>query len=147
MRAVLQKVSKADVTIGDEITGTVKTGLVVLLGIGKQDYESDADYLAKKIVNLRIFEDENQKMNLSLSDVQGELLVVSQFTLFADCRKGNRPSFIDAAPPEKAEKLYKYFIDKAREKGVAVKTGRFKTMMKVSLVNEGPVTIILDTKS
>ena len=147
MRAVLQKVSKADVTIGDEITGTVKTGLVVLLGIGKQDYESDADYLFRKIVNLRIFEDENQKMNLSLSDVQGELLVVSQFTLFADCRKGNRPSFIDAAPPEKAEKLYKYFIDKAREKGVAVKTGRFKTMMKVSLVNEGPVTIILDTKS
>ena len=147
MRAVLQKVSKADVTIGDEITGTVKTGIVVLLGIGKQDYESDADYLVRKIVNLRIFEDENQKMNLSLSDVQGELLVVSQFTLFADCRKGNRPSFIDAAPPEKAEKLYKYFIDKARKKGVAVKTGRFKTMMKVSLVNEGPVTIILDTKN
>ncbi len=147
MKAVLQKVSKADVTIGDEITGTVKTGLVVLLGIGKQDSESDADYLAKKIVNLRIFEDEKHKMNLSLSDVQGELLVISQFTLFADCRRGNRPSFINAAPPGEAEQLYKYFIDKAREKGVAVKTGRFKTMMKVSLVNEGPVTIILDTKS
>ncbi len=147
MRAVLQKVSKADVTVENEITGIIKTGLVVFLGIGKEDCESDADYLAKKIVNLRIFEDENKKMNLSLTDVQAELLVVSQFTLFANCRKGNRPSFIDAAPPEKAEKIYKYFIDKVREKGVAVKTGRFKTMMKVSLINEGPVTIILDTET
>jgi len=147
MKTVVQKVSKADVRVENETAGAIKKGLVVVLGIGRQDNETDVDYLAEKIVNLRIFEDENQKMNLSLTDVQGELLVVSQFTLFADCRKGNRPSFIDAAPPEKAEKLYKYFIDKAREKGVAVKTGRFKTMMKVSLVNEGPVTIILDTKT
>ena len=147
MKTVVQKVSKADVRVENETAGAIKKGLVVFLGIGRQDNETDVDYLAEKIVNLRIFEDENQKMNLSLTDVQGELLVVSQFTLFADCRKGNRPSFIDAAPPEKAEKLYKYFIDKAREKGVVVKTGRFKTMMKVSLVNEGPVTIILDTKT
>ena len=147
MKAVVQKVSNADVIVKNETTGAIKTGLVVFLGIGRQDNETDVKYLVKKIVNLRIFEDEKHKMNLSLSDVQGELLVISQFTLFADCRRGNRPSFINAAPPGEAEQLYKYFIDKAREKGVAVKTGRFKTMMKVSLVNEGPVTIILDTKS
>ncbi len=147
MKAVVQKVSKAEVTINNETAGAIETGLVVLLGIGKEDDQADADYLAKKIINLRIFEDENQKMNLSLSDVNGELLVVSQFTLFADCRKGSRPSFFDAAPPEKAEKLYLYFLDRAREKGVTVKTGKFKTMMKVSLINEGPVTIILDTKN
>ncbi len=147
MKAVVQKVSKADVIVENATTGAIKTGLAVLLGIGRQDNETDVENLVKKIINLRIFEDKNQKMNLSLSDVQGELLVVSQFTLFADCRKGNRPSFINAAPPEKAEKLYKYFIDKAREQDVIVKTGIFKAMMKVSLVNEGPVTIILDTKS
>ena len=147
MKAVVQKVSKADVIVENATTGAIKTGLAVLLGIGRQDNETDVENLVKKIINLRIFEDKNQKINLSLSDVQGELLVVSQFTLFADCRKGNRPSFINAAPPEKAEKLYKYFIDKAREQDVIVKTGIFKAMMKVSLVNEGPVTIILDTKS
>ncbi len=146
MRAVVQKVSKADVSVENKITGDIKTGLVVFLGIGKNDNESCADYLLKKIINLRIFEDENQKMNLSLLNVKGELLVVSQFTLLADCRKGNRPSFVNAAAPEKAEQLYIYFIDKAREKGVAVKTGRFKTMMRVSITNEGPVTIILDSK-
>ncbi len=147
MRAVVQKVSRADVKVSGKITGNIKTGLVILLGIGKQDNEYDADYLAEKIINLRIFEDENRKMNLSLIDVKGELLVVSQFTLFADCTRGKRPSFINAASPEKAEKLYRYFINKTKDKGVITKTGRFKTMMEVSLVNQGPVTIIIDTKN
>ncbi len=147
MKAVIQKVSKADVHVDNKITGVIDKGLVVLLGIGKKDSKTDADYLVRKIMNLRIFEDKNQKMNLSLSDIKGKLLVVSQFTLFADCKRGNRPSFTDAAPPEKAEELYLYFINKARDKGIIVETGKFKTTMKLSLVNEGPVTIILDTEN
>ncbi len=146
MRAVIQRVLEAKVKVKGETTGSIDTGLAVLIGIGKDDARPDADYLARKITGLRIFEDENSKMNLSLADVKGKLLAVSQFTLFADCKKGNRPSFINAASPEKAEKLYLYFIEKVREKGIKVETGRFRTMMQVSLINEGPVTIIIDTK-
>ena len=146
MRAVVQRVSRAKVTVGDEVTGEIRRGLLVLLGIAGKDSAHDADYLVEKIANLRIFEDGEGKMNSSLSDVKGGMLVVSQFTLYGDTRKGRRPSFIDAAPPERANRLYEYFLEKARQSIRDVQTGRFQAMMDVELVNDGPVTIILDSE-
>jgi D-tyrosyl-tRNA(Tyr) deacylase len=146
MRAVIQRVTAADVQVDHEIVGRIGPGLLVLLGISRSDEEKDADYLADKVVNLRIFEDDEGKMNRSLLETGGELLVVSQFTLLGDCRKGRRPSFVEAAPPERAEQLYEYFVDQLRLKGINVSTGRFQAMMAVSLVNDGPVTLILESK-
>jgi len=146
MRAVIQRVTAADVQVDHEIVGRIGPGLLVLLGIARSDEEKDADYLADKVVNLRIFEDDEGKMNRSLLETGGELLVVSQFTLLGDCRKGRRPSFVEAAPPERAEQLYEYFVDQLRLKGINVSTGRFQAMMAVSLVNDGPVTLILESK-
>jgi len=146
MRAVVQRVSRAKVTVDGKVTGEIFAGLVVLLGVSKRDLEPDADYLLDKILNLRIFEDEQGKMNLSLLETGGELLVVSQFTLYGDATRGRRPSFIEAAPPEAANALYEFFVEKAREKVVKVGTGQFQAMMDVELVNAGPVTIILDSR-
>ncbi|MCD4743384.1 MAG: D-tyrosyl-tRNA(Tyr) deacylase [Desulfobacteraceae bacterium] len=147
MKAVIQRVSKASVKVEQTIVGNIKTGLVVLLGIGHNDTEKDAGYLADKIINLRIFEDDNGKMNKSLLNVKGDLLVISQFTLMGDCRKGRRPSFIKAAPPEMANRLYQYFVNQTKTKGVKTETGKFQALMDVSLVNNGPVTISLDTEA
>ena len=146
MRAVIQRVKSSSVTVGDETVGKIGSGLLVLLGVAEPDQSADADFLAKKIVNLRIFEDEQGKMNRSLIDIGGEMLVVSQFTLLGDCRKGRRPSFIDAAGPDKANELYEYFVAQVRKTGVGVATGRFRAMMEVSLINDGPVTLILESK-
>ena len=146
MRAVIQRVKSSFVTVGDEIVGNIDSGLLVLLGVAKPDQAGDADFLAEKIVNLRIFEDEQGKMNRSLIDIGGEMLVVSQFTLLGDCRKGRRPSFIDAAGPDKANELYEHFVAQVRKKGVRVATGRFRAMMEVSLINDGPVTLIVESK-
>lgn len=146
MRAVVQRVCESSVIVENEVIAKIGHGLLVLLGIAKGDETSDADYLADKIINLRIFEDENNKMNRSLYEIGAELLVVSQFTLLGDCRRGRRPSFIDAADPEVADKLYEYFADKVRQKGVSVQTGRFRAMMEVALINSGPVTLVLDSK-
>lgn len=146
MRAVVQRVSRAKVTVGDEITGEIARGLLVLLGVADKDSESDALFLVEKIINLRIFEDEAGKMNSSLLDIKGSMLVVSQFTLYGDTRRGRRPSFIEAARPEKANQLYEYFVDKSRHLVRDVQTGRFQAMMDVELVNDGPVTIILDSE-
>jgi D-tyrosyl-tRNA(Tyr) deacylase len=146
MRAVIQRVSSARVTVGDRITGEITRGLLVLLGVSTLDDEPDADYLVDKIVNLRIFTDDDGKMNRSLSDVDGELLVVSQFTLYGDTRRGRRPSFINAAGGENANMLYEYFVAKSRETVKHVATGEFGAMMDVELVNDGPVTIILDSE-
>ena len=146
MKAVVQRVSESSVTIDNEVVGKIGAGLMILLGVAVEDTGKEADTLAEKIINLRIFSDENGKMNLSLLDVGGEMLVVSQFTLFGDCRKGRRPSFIAAAGPEKANTLYEYFVDCMRQKGITVATGRFGAMMDVSLVNDGPVTLILECK-
>ena len=146
MRAVIQRVSKSSVSVGERTTGAIETGLVVLLGVAQGDTPQDAAYLSEKIINLRIFEDENGKMNRSLLTVEGEMLVVSQFTLLGDCRKGRRPSFIQAAAPELANELYEYFVRITKEKGIQVQTGEFRAMMSVSLVNEGPVTLILESK-
>ena len=146
MRAVVQRVSEAAVTVAGETAGVIPKGLMVLLGVGKSDTEVDAVYLADKIVNLRIFEDAEEKMNLSVADVNGEILVVSQFTLYGDVRKGRRPGFDQAAPPDEAERLYEVFINRCRETGVKVETGRFRTHMMVSLTNDGPVTILLDSQ-
>lgn len=146
MKAVVQRVANASVTIDGKSVSKIETGILVLLGVGHEDTQKDADYLVDKIINLRIFEDENQKMNISLKDVQGELLVVSQFTLMGDCKKGRRPSFIHAAKPETANTLYEYFIDRAETLGIPTRSGVFQAMMDVSLVNQGPVTLILDTK-
>lgn len=146
MRAVVQRVSEAAVTVAGETTGVIPKGLMVLLGVGKSDTEVDAVYLADKIVNLRIFEDAEEKMNLSVADVNGEILVVSQFTLYGDVRKGRRPGFDQAAPPDEAERLYEVFINRCRETGVKVEIGRFRTHMMVSLTNDGPVTILLDSQ-
>ena len=145
MRAVIQRVSRAKVTVDGEVTGEIGKGILVLLGIGTGDGESEARQLVDKIVNLRIFDDEEGKMNLSLADVDGELLVVSQFTLYADTRKGRRPSYIGAAAPAEANRLYEYFVAEAQKVFSKVATGRFQAMMDVELVNDGPVTIILDT--
>ena len=146
MRAVIQRVSRAKVTVAGEITGEIGIGLVVLLGVGHDDNEAGADYLADKIAGLRIFEDDAGKMNLSVTDVGGAVLVVSQFTLYGDGRKGKRPSFDAAAPPQKARALYEYFVERIRAASLRCETGRFQEMMKVELVNEGPVTILLDSR-
>lgn len=145
MRAVVQRVNSASVKIGDRTAGSIGRGFLVLLGVHISDTEKDADYIAKKISGLRVFEDPDGKMNLSLNDAGGELLVVSQFTLYGDARHGNRPSFIEAALPDKAVPLYEYTVSKLRE-SFRVATGEFGADMQVSLVNDGPVTILLDSK-
>lgn len=145
MRAVLQRVSRAKVSVAEEIVGEIGKGILVLLGIAGEDTEKEAVYLLEKTLNLRIFEDADGKMNLSLPDIEGELLVVSQFTLYGDTRKGRRPSFIEAAKPEKADELYKFFVSEARKQINKVATGRFQAMMDVELVNDGPVTILIDS--
>ena len=146
MRAVVQRVSRAKVTVDGEITGEIGPGVVVLLGVSAKDTEPDADYLVEKIVNLRIFEDEVGKMNLSLIESEGAMLLVSQFTLYGDTRRGRRPSFITAAGPDEANRLYEYFVATAGRSIKNVQTGRFQAMMDVELVNDGPVTIILDSE-
>lgn len=146
MKALLQRVTKASVTVNEEVVGSISKGLVVLVGVAQGDTEADVDYLADKIVNLRIFADEASKFNLSLIDIEGEILIVSQFTLLADTRKGRRPSFTEAAPPAEAERLIDLFINRIRNKGVKVATGRFRERMLVEIHNDGPVTILLDSK-
>jgi len=145
MRAVVQRVKSATVTVGEELVASIGKGLVIFLGVGREDDTQDAEYLVGKIPHLRIFEDEEEKFNRSLLDVGGEILVVSQFTLFGDCRKGRRPSFTRAADPEMARNLYEHFVFRLREEGLRVQSGRFQAMMSVSLVNEGPVTLLLDS--
>jgi D-tyrosyl-tRNA(Tyr) deacylase len=145
MRAVVQRVSHASVTVNETVTGEIAAGLMILLGVGRNDTSAVAASMAEKIVNLRIFEDEQEKMNLSLLDVTGSALVVSQFTLYGDARGQRRPSFIAAAPPEQAKNLYEAFCEALRKLGVTVATGVFQAMMSVELVNEGPVTILLDS--
>jgi D-tyrosyl-tRNA(Tyr) deacylase len=147
MKALLQRVSKANVKVKNEIIGEINSGIVVLLGIGHNDNKKDAEYLADKIINLRIFEDKNGKMNESLMDIKGELLVVSQFTLMGDCRKGRRPSFVKAGSPDMANGLYQYFVSQTKAKGIKTETGKFQALMDVSLINNGPVTILLDTET
>ena len=146
MRAVVQRVTQADVTVGNDITGSIDKGLVVLLGVEEGDSERDADYLADKVAGLRIFEDEDEKMNLSVSDVGGKILAVSQFTLLGDVRKGKRPSFSSAARPREAKILYQYFVKKIEAIGVETAEGVFQTHMLVKIYNDGPVTILLDSK-
>jgi D-tyrosyl-tRNA(Tyr) deacylase len=146
MRAVVQCVSRASVSVGGEVVGRIDRGLLVFLGVAEHDTQDDLIQLANKIVGLRIFPDEDGKMNRSLLDVGGRMLVVSQFTLLGDCRKGRRPSFIEAARPEQAVELYRGFVAEARGQGVEVETGRFQEHMDVELINDGPVTLILDTR-
>ena len=146
MRAVVQRVTRASVKVEGEMIGEIGNGLVVLLGIARDDTKVEAAYLVDKITNLRIFDDEDGKMNLSVKDVKGGLLIVSQFTLFGDVRRGLRPSWIDAAPPEVAEPLYDFFVRQARAAIDSVATGKFQAMMRVELINDGPVTILLDSK-
>ncbi|MEA4847000.1 MAG: D-aminoacyl-tRNA deacylase [Clostridiaceae bacterium] len=146
MRAVIQRVNSGSVTVDGNRVGSIGKGFVVLLGVSEKDTEADVLYMVDKIVNLRIFEDGNEKMNLSLPDIRGELLVVSQFTLYGDCRKGRRPNFMNAARPEKAEELYKDFVQRCREMGVKTETGTFQAYMKVDIENDGPVTIIVDSE-
>ena len=145
MRAVVQRVSRAQVTVGTEVTGKIGRGLLVLLGVSREDTEKEADYLADKIAGLRIFEDENGKMNLDVATIGGAVLVVSQFTLYGDVRRGKRPSFDAAAAPEQARQLYEYFVGRIRAAGLPCQTGKFQEMMQVELVNDGPVTIPLDS--
>jgi len=145
MRAVLQRVSRAKVSVSSDTVGEIGKGILVLLGVSRDDSENQAIYLLEKTLNLRIFEDAEGKMNLSLLDAEGDLLVVSQFTLYGDARKGRRPSFIEAAAPEKANRIYEFFVAEARKSIKRVETGRFQAMMDVELVNDGPVTILLDT--
>lgn len=144
MKTVIQRVKKASVTIDNKVYSSINTGILVLLGVEKTDTEKEVEFLVSKISNLRIFEDENKKMNLSLKDTNGEILVVSQFTLAGNCNKGKRPSFDNAAKPELAIKLYEKFIDLLKMEGIKTKTGQFKAMMDVSLINDGPVTFILE---
>ena len=144
MKAVVQRVTQGSVTVDHHDVGRIGHGLVVLLGVARGDSEKEADYLAEKIVQLRIFEDDNGKMNRSLLDTGGSMLVVSQFTLLGDCRKGRRPSFAAAAPPEQAEALYAHFVRKVAQMGVPAATGRFRASMQVALTNDGPVTLILE---
>ena len=146
MKALLQRVSKASVSVADEEVGRIGKGLVVFLGVASGDTEKDAHYLAQKIAGLRIFSDEEGKFNLSALDIKGELLLVSQFTLLADTRKGRRPSFVGAAPPAQAEQLFEYFVEQARATGLKVETGRFQQHMQVEIHNDGPVTIMLDSR-
>jgi D-tyrosyl-tRNA(Tyr) deacylase len=145
MRAVVQRVSRAQVSVKGEIAGEIGLGLLVLLGVGRDDTEAEANYLAAKIAGLRIFEDEQGKMNLSVTDVGGAVLAVSQFTLYGDARRGKRPSFDEAAAPEKARQLYEFFVEQIRAAGLRCETGRFREMMAVELVNDGPVTVLLDS--
>ena len=146
MRVVVQRVKHASVTINGTVNGKINNGFLVLLGIQSTDSEQDVDYLVKKVTNLRIFSDENDKMNLSLKDVNGELLIVSQFTLYANCKEGNRPSFVEAAKPDVAIPLYEYFVSECKKIIPVVETGIFGADMKVSLLNDGPFTVILDEK-
>lgn len=146
MIALVQRVSEAKVLVEKETIGSIGKGILVLLGIAEDDEKRDADFLSEKVVHLRIFEDDAGKMNRSLMDIGGELLVVSQFTLLGDCSKGRRPSFTRAARPEKAIPLYEYFIDRCKEPGLKVETGKFQAMMEVSLTNDGPVTLILESR-
>ena len=146
MKALLQRVTGAMVSVAGEVVGRIGRGLVIFVGVATGDTEKDAHYLIQKIINLRIFSDEASKFNLSALDVKGELLVVSQFTLLADTRKGRRPSFIDAAPPAQAEELFEQFVEQARATGLKVATGRFQQYMQVEIHNDGPVTILLDSR-
>jgi D-tyrosyl-tRNA(Tyr) deacylase len=146
MRAVVQRVRRAKVTVAGEIAGEIGHGLLVLLGVGRDDSAASAEYLADKIVGLRIFEDDAGKMNRSVAEVSGAVLAVSQFTLYGDARKGKRPSFDDAARPGKARELYEHFVERVRSSGLRCETGRFQEMMEVELVNEGPVTILVDSE-
>ena len=146
MRVVVQRVKHASVTINGTVNGKINNGFLVLLGIQSTDSEQDVDYLVKKVTNLRIFSDENDKMNLSLKDVNGELLIVSQFTLYANCKEGNRPSFVEAAKPDIAIPLYEYFVSECKKIIPVVETGIFGADMKVDLLNDGPVTILFDTE-
>ncbi|MBW1779014.1 MAG: D-tyrosyl-tRNA(Tyr) deacylase [Deltaproteobacteria bacterium] len=145
MRAVVQRVKECTVVVKGESVGSIEKGLLVFLGVHREDTPADAEYLAQKIASLRIFEDDTGKMNRSLVEVAGSILVVSQFTLYGDCRKGRRPSFIDAAPPDPAQTLYDHFVELLRKIGVPVETGWFQAMMEVTLVNDGPVTLILES--
>ncbi|SFA76973.1 D-aminoacyl-tRNA deacylase [Clostridium frigidicarnis] len=146
MRAIVQRVLSSSVTVDGEIVGKINKGFNVLLGIQKEDTEDDINYLVRKIVNLRVFNDENDKMNLSLNDVKGELLIVSQFTLYGDCRKGNRPNFMSALGGDEAKKLYECFVEECRKSGLKVETGVFAADMNVSIENDGPVTLLLESK-
>ncbi|NIM06274.1 MAG: D-tyrosyl-tRNA(Tyr) deacylase [Armatimonadetes bacterium] len=145
MRAVVQRVSQAEVTVAGAVIGSIGPGLMILLGVGNEDGPEQAAYLADKIAGLRIFEDDAGKMNLSVEQIGGQILVVSQFTLYGDCRKGRRPSFTEAAPPEKAESLYREFVQVLEARGLKVATGAFGEKMQVRLTNDGPVTLLLDT--
>ena len=146
MRAVLQRVTRASVRVDGETAGEIGAGLLVLLGVARDDAEEDARYLAEKVLNLRVFDDAEGRMNLSVSESGGSLLVVSQFTLYGDVRRGRRPSWSEAAPPEAARRLYEFFVAEARRRGARVETGSFRSMMEVELVNDGPVTILLDSR-
>ncbi len=147
MKLVIQRVKHAKVDVENEIVGKIGQGFLVLLGVGPEDTKETANYLVQKLIKLRVFEDENGKMNLALKDINGELLVVSQFTLYADCTSGNRPSFTNAAKPDKANELYEYFIEQCKKENVKVEHGIFGADMKVELLNDGPVTIILEKLS
>ena len=147
MRFVIQRVNEASVTVNEEVIGSIQKGYMVLIGISETDTQETADKLVRKMIGLRIFEDENGKINLSLADVRGSLLLISQFTLYANCKKGNRPSFIEAGNPEKAESLYQYIIEECKKKVPIVETGSFGAEMYVSLVNHGPFTILLDSET
>ncbi len=146
MRAVIQRVTEASVQVSDAVVGKIGGGLLVLIAVGREDTNTDADYLAEKIINLRVFDDDSGKMNRSLLDTGGAMLVVSQFTLYGDVRRGRRPSYSDAADPEKANQLYEYFVERVRSFAVKVDTGVFQAMMRVSLVNDGPVTILIESQ-
>ncbi|TES83397.1 MAG: D-tyrosyl-tRNA(Tyr) deacylase [Dehalococcoidia bacterium] len=146
MKALLQRVTSASVSIDGEVVGSIGRGLVVFVGVAEGDGPKDADYLAQKLVNLRIFADEAERFNLSALDIKAELLLVSQFTLLADTRKGRRPSFTEAAPPPRAEELFEHFVDEAKASGLKVQTGRFQQYMQVEIHNDGPVTIMLDSR-
>ena len=145
MRVCIQRVSRASVSVDGRVVGEIERGFVVLLGVGESDTDKDAEYLCQKTLGLRVFEDDAGKMNLSIQDVRGSLLVISQFTLYGDCRKGRRPSFIEAARPDKAIQLYERFVALAREQGTHVECGQFQANMDVELVNDGPVTMLLDS--
>ena len=145
MRAVVQRVTEASVTVGDETTGRIGAGLLILLGVAAEDTQRDVIWLAGKVAGLRVFEDPGGRMNLALNDIGGSVLVVSQFTLLGDCRKGRRPSFVAAAPPQISDQLYQSFVAELRGSGVSVETGRFRAEMQVKLVNDGPVTLLLDS--
>lgn len=145
MRAVVQRVKNSEVKVDDNIIGSISSGLLVFLGIGNNDSMDDIDYLIDKIVNLRVFEDDQGKMNLSALDLDKEIMIISQFTLYGDCRKGRRPSFFDAAPPDQAERLYDVFVNKIKDYNLKIATGEFQAMMDIDSVNDGPVTLLLDS--